>query len=627
MLSRSIATAARMVPATRALRPRSHPLVMLPSMMQTVRTYADSVIKVPQMAESISEGTLKQFSKSIGDYVEQDEEIATIETDKIDVAVNATESGTIKEFLVAEEDTVTVGQDLVRIELGGAPSGDKKETPKEESKEQPQKSESEKKSESKPEPKQESAPEPKKESAPAPSKPEPPRQAEKKDSKSQSAASSVPSMGNREERRVKMNRMRLRIAERLKQSQNTAASLTTFNEVDMSNIMEFRKLYKEDVLKKTGVKLGFMSAFSRACVLAMRDLPAVNASIEGPNGGDTIVYRDYVDISVAVATEKGLVTPVVRNVESMDMIGIEQSIADMGKKARDNKLTIEDMAGGTFTISNGGVFGSLMGTPIINLPQSAVLGLHAIKERPVAVNGKIEIRPMMYLALTYDHRLLDGREAVQFLVKVKEYIEDPRRMLLAIETMSVPVSALFVIDIQKDLASDDKAEVPHAERIRDAGEQILEVARGIAADPKPIILFVQHEESPESGSLVKGSKPWELVFENDPNNTRELLVSKVTRDTFKSNPDLAGLLRSKGIQHIVAFGIQSECCVLETCKGALEAGFRVTLLQGAHSTYDTENKQAVQIEQDVENQLKALGASVTPWQTAIGQWANTGVLG
>jgi len=227
-----------------------------------------------------------------------------------------------------------------------------------------------------------------------------------------------------------MNRMRLRIAERLKQSQNTAASLTTFNEVDMSNIMDFRKLYKDEVLKKTGVKLGFMSAFSRAAVLAMRDLPAVNASIEGPNGGDTIVYRDYVDVSVAVATEKGLVTPVVRNVESLDMVGIEKSIADMGKKARDGKLTIEDMAGGTFTISNGGVFGSLMGTPIINLPQSAVLGLHAIKERPVAVNGKVEIRPMMYLALTYDHRLLDGREAVQFLVKIKEYIEDPRRMLL-----------------------------------------------------------------------------------------------------------------------------------------------------------------------------------------------------
>lgn len=227
-----------------------------------------------------------------------------------------------------------------------------------------------------------------------------------------------------------MNRMRLRIAERLKQSQNTAASLTTFNEVDMSGLMEFRKKYKDEVLKKTGVKLGFMSAFSRAAVLAMRDIPVVNAGIEGPNGGDTVVYHDYVDISVAVATEKGLVTPVVRNIESMDLVGIEQSIADLGSKARDNKLTIEDMAGGTFTISNGGVFGSMMGTPIINMPQTAVLGLHAIKDRAVVVNGKVEVRPMMYLALTYDHRLLDGREAVQFLVKIKEYIEDPQRMLL-----------------------------------------------------------------------------------------------------------------------------------------------------------------------------------------------------
>jgi 2-oxoglutarate dehydrogenase E2 component (dihydrolipoamide succinyltransferase) len=195
-----------------------------------------------------------------------------------------------------------------------------------------------------------------------------------------------------------MNRMRLRIAERLKQSQNTAASLTTFNEVDMSNLMEFRKLYKDDVLKKTGVKLGFMSAFAKASVLAMKELPAVNASIEGPGGGDTIVYRDYVDISVAVATPKGLVTPVVRNAESMDLITIEQAIADLGKKARDGKLTIEDMAGGTFTISNGGVFGSMMGTPIINLPQTAVLGMHATKERAVVINGKVEIRPVRVAA-------------------------------------------------------------------------------------------------------------------------------------------------------------------------------------------------------------------------------------
>ncbi|KAG7117178.1 Dihydrolipoyllysine-residue succinyltransferase component of like protein [Verticillium longisporum] len=402
-------------------------------MMRHVRNYADKIVQVPQMAESISEGTLKQWQKSVGDYVEQDEEIATIETDKIDVAVNAPEAGTIKEFLVNEEDTVTVGQDIVRLELGGAPSSteakaDSSNTPSQQGKEA-EKPQSEPTSESKSEPKAEQ-----KQDTPggSSSKPATPAKETTKPSKDvpKESSSSGPSLGNREERRVKMNRMRLRIAERLKQSQNTAASLTTFNEVDMSSLMEFRKLYKDDVLKKDGVKLGFMSAFARATVLAMRDIPAVNASIEGPNGGDTIVYRDYVDISVAVATEKGLVTPVVRNTESMGMVGIEQAIADMGKKARDGKLTIEDMAGGTFTISNGGVFGSLMGTPIINLPQTAVLGLHAIKERPIAVNGKVEVRPMMYLALTYDHRLLDGREAVQFLVKIKEYIEDPRRMLL-----------------------------------------------------------------------------------------------------------------------------------------------------------------------------------------------------
>ncbi|KAJ6788894.1 hypothetical protein PWT90_00104 [Aphanocladium album] len=434
MLSRRLTTAVRMAPMSQVRQRRAmQPIaVMLPSMMQTVRSYADKIVQVPQMAESISEGTLKQFTKSVGDYVELDEEIATIETDKIDVAVNATEAGTIKEFFVNEEDTVTVGQDLVRIESGGSPAPKSDSAPKAEDKAKSATESEPSQQQKQPEPKQETKQETKPQSdstpAAAPQRPA----AEKKDaapSASQAAGSSL-SLGSREERRVKMNRMRLRIAERLKQSQNTAASLTTFNEVDMSSIMEFRKLYKDDVLKKTGVKLGFMSAFARASVLAMRDLPAVNASIEGPNGGDTIVYRDYVDISVAVATEKGLVTPVVRNVESMDMIGVESSIADMGKKARDGKLTIEDMAGGTFTISNGGVFGSLMGTPIINLPQTAVLGLHAIKERPVAVNGKIEIRPMMYLALTYDHRLLDGREAVQFLVKVKEYIEDPRRMLL-----------------------------------------------------------------------------------------------------------------------------------------------------------------------------------------------------
>jgi len=415
---------------------------------ELIRRYSEKIVKVPTMAESISEGTLKQWSKQIGDFVEQDEEIATIETDKIDVAVNAPDAGTIKEFLVNEEDTVTVGQDLVKMEIGGEPSSgegkaqsepkqpaseeqstsSKPEPSREKTEPQTQSQSDNQKGENKPTPRAES---PTQEKKPAAAPPSPPQ----KDSKPSPPSGSEPARltgisGTREERRVKMNRMRLRIAERLKQSQNTAASLTTFNEVDMSSVMEFRRLYKDEVLKKTGTKLGFMSAFSRACILAMKDIPAVNASIEGPNGGDTIVYRDYVDISVAVATEKGLVTPIVRNAESLDLIGIEKSIADLGKKAKDNKLTLEDMAGGTFTISNGGVFGSLMGTPIINLPQTAVLGLHAIKEKPVAINGKVEIRPMMYLALTYDHRLLDGREAVSFLVKVKEYIEDPRRMLL-----------------------------------------------------------------------------------------------------------------------------------------------------------------------------------------------------
>ncbi|KAI5858100.1 dihydrolipoyllysine-residue succinyltransferase [Tricharina praecox] len=394
------------------------------------RSYAETIVKVPQMAESISEGTLKQFSKKVGEFVEQDEEIATIETDKIDVAVNSPEAGVILEFLANEEDTVVVGQDLVKIQPGGRPEGGEK--PAVEAKEEVK---------GPAEPKKDSAPAPKKEES-APPAPKQQQQQQQQQSKpaapAPKAAAPVPTssgdkpFGNREERRVKMNRMRLRIAERLKESQNTAASLTTFNEIDMSALMEMRKLYKDAVLEKTGVKLGFMSAFSRAVIKAMEDVPAVNASIEGPNGGDTIVYRDYVDISVAVATPKGLVTPIVRNAEGLDMIGIEAAIAELGKKAREGKLTIEDMAGGTFTISNGGVFGSLFGTPIINLPQTAVLGLHTIKEKPVAINGEVKIRPIMVVALTYDHRLLDGKEAVTFLVKIKNYIEDPRRLLLGV---------------------------------------------------------------------------------------------------------------------------------------------------------------------------------------------------
>lgn len=383
-------------------------------------------VKVPQMAESITEGTLKSWQKQVGDSVSADEEVATIETDKIDVSVNAPTSGKIVELLASEEDTVTVGQDLFRIEPGEVDASKPASAPPPEESSPTEESAPPKETE-KPAEKPAENPKPKPAENPAPkpaSKPAPPKQEPKKESKPAPAAAAP---GSRNETRVKMSRMRLRIAERLKESQNAAASLTTFNEVDMSSLMEMRKRYKDAVLKEHDIKLGYMSAFAKACSLVLKELPAVNASIEG----DEIVYRDFVDLSVAVATPKGLVTPVVRNAESMGFIGIEKEIAALGKKARDGKLTLEDMAGGTFTISNGGVFGSLYGTPIINLPQSAVLGMHSIKEKAVVVDGQIVIRPIMIIALTYDHRLLDGREAVTFLVKLKEYLEDPRKMLLA----------------------------------------------------------------------------------------------------------------------------------------------------------------------------------------------------
>ncbi|KAF9280792.1 2-oxoglutarate dehydrogenase complex E2 component [Mortierella alpina] len=384
-----------------------------------VRYYADYVVKVPHMADSISEGSLKQWNKKVGDFVALDEEIATIETDKVDVAVNSPKSGTIVELYAKEEDTVAVGADLFKLELGDAPAGGaapKEETKKEEPKKEESKSEAPKKEEPKKEaPKKE---EPKKETPAAP-KPAP-AAAPKAES------SSAPVAFSREERSVKMNRMRQTIARRLKQSQENAASLTTFNEVDMTNLMNLRSTYKDAVLKKHNIKLGFMSAFVKASCYALKELPAVNARIEG----DSIIYNDYVDVSVAVATPKGLVTPVIRNAESLSFVEVEKSIAQYGAKARDGQIAIEDLSGGTFTISNGGVFGSMMGTPIINMPQSAILGMHAIKERPVAINGKVEIRPMMYIALTYDHRIIDGREATTFLVKLKEVIEDPVRLLL-----------------------------------------------------------------------------------------------------------------------------------------------------------------------------------------------------
>ncbi|TPX69773.1 dihydrolipoyllysine-residue succinyltransferase [Spizellomyces sp. 'palustris'] len=413
-------------PSVRPRLPASHAVFRT----SQVRYMADKVVKFPPMAESIQEGTLTQWHKKVGEFIARDEVLATIETDKVDVTVNSPESGTILELYANEGDTVAVGANMVKIELGDAPKeGAAPSQPAPEAKK-----EAPKKEEAKP------APEPPKPKAEAP-KPQAPTPAPQKQAPapSRTPSKAAPSPvtfdaedfpgympGSRTERRIPMSRMRLKIAKHLKESQENAASLTTFNEIDMSNLMEMRAKYKELVAEKHGVKLGFMGAFIKATSLALHEVPGVNAAIEG----NEIVYHDFVDISVAVATPKGLVTPVLRNCESLSIVQVEKAMAALGKKARDNQITIEDLAGGTFTVSNGGVFGSLFGTPIINQPQSAILGMHATKERPVVVNGKVEIRPMMYVALTYDHRVIDGREAVTFLVKLKELIEDPRRILL-----------------------------------------------------------------------------------------------------------------------------------------------------------------------------------------------------
>ncbi|KAI9032252.1 hypothetical protein DFJ74DRAFT_601742 [Hyaloraphidium curvatum] len=369
------------------------------------------------MAESIAEGTLSKWNKQIGEYVQKDEAVATIETDKVDITVNSPEAGTITEFLAKDGDTVAVGQDLFKLDTDGKPGAGARETDLQRS------------SPASPAPAAEATP-----AAPAPSAPAP-AAAPSPAAAPAAAPASVPApapapapkapAGARSESRVKMTRMRMRIAERLKEAQNTAASLTTFNEVDMSNLIEFRNTWKGYVEKEYGVRLGFMSPFVKASCAALKAVPAVNAQIDG----NELVFHDYVDVSVAVATPKGLVTPVLRSAEKMNLVEIEQAIAALGKKARDNQITIEDLQGGTFTISNGGVYGSLMGTPILNTPQAAILGMHATKERAVAVNGKVEVRPMMYVALTYDHRIIDGREAVTFLVKLKEYLEDPRKLV------------------------------------------------------------------------------------------------------------------------------------------------------------------------------------------------------
>jgi 2-oxoglutarate dehydrogenase E2 component (dihydrolipoamide succinyltransferase) len=402
----------------------------------TLPRFAKHNVVVPQLAESLSEGDIK-FEKNVGDMVKEDDVLAAIETDKTSIPINSPVSGKVIELLVEDSSTVKPGQTVIVIDTDGSsadsdkPTQTKQSSTAGDSQAAPQAAP--------PAPKQQSPPPP---PTPPPSPPpSPPQQSQPLKQTPVSVESVKSQLGEfsrgqfastdlqRKQRTVsavKMNRMRQKIASRLKDAQNTYAMLTTFNEIDMSNLMEMRNRYKDAFLKKHNVKLGFMSAFVKASAYALKEQPVVNAVIEE----NQILYRDYVDISVAVATPKGLVVPVLRNVDEMNFADVEKNINMLGEKAKNNTLTVADMEGGTFTISNGGVFGSLFGTPIINPPQSAILGMHSIKEKPVAVNGQVVVKPVMVVALTYDHRLIDGREAVTFLKKIVEVIEDPRVILL-----------------------------------------------------------------------------------------------------------------------------------------------------------------------------------------------------
>ncbi|MGN6356483.1 MAG: 2-oxoglutarate dehydrogenase complex dihydrolipoyllysine-residue succinyltransferase [Novosphingobium sp.] len=408
-------------------------------------------VKVPVLGESVTEASVGQWLKQPGDRVALDEPIASLETDKVAIEVNSPAAGVLGAHLVKEGDTVSVGALLSTIEdsvpaAGNEPIAKRTEAavppasdtmpPKDGAAADTTLSPSVRKAvlEHGIDPstiqgtgkdgrltkedvlaaaavKQEGA----KQASPAPAASAP-----------AASAPAAAASGERREERVKMTRLRQTVAKRLKEAQETAALLTTFNDVDMSEVIAARDRYKELFEKKHGVRLGFMGFFAKAACLALKDIPAVNAQIQG----DEIVYHDYVDISVAVSAPNGLVVPVVRDADQLSFAGIEKAIAGYGKAARDGTLTMADMKGGTFTISNGGVFGSLMSTPIINPPQSAVLGLHRIEDRPVVRNGEIVIRPMMYIALSYDHRLIDGREAVTALKIIKDAIEDPTRLLI-----------------------------------------------------------------------------------------------------------------------------------------------------------------------------------------------------
>ena len=386
-------------------------------------------VAVPSMGESVAEGTIGQVLKAAGDRVTKDETIAEIETDKVALEVPASADGVLTEWLVSEGEAVAPGTVIARIS-GQAVAANSKTS--EAPAAQPAASVS---GAARP-----VAPSVRRISAEAGVDPQtiPGTGRDGRATKADALAyvnrvpeASVPAsapiraLGPREER-VRMTRLRQTIARRLKEAQDTAAMLTTFNDVDMSAVMDLRKAYKDAFFERHGVKLGFMGFFTMAVVAALKEIPAVNAEIDGTD----IIYKNHYDIGVAVGTDKGLVVPVVRDADSLSLAGIESAIGALGKKAREGQLAISDMQGGTFTITNGGVYGSLMSTPILNPPQSGVLGMHRIEQRPVVVNGEIAIRPMMYLALSYDHRIVDGKEAVTFLVRIKQALEDPERMLL-----------------------------------------------------------------------------------------------------------------------------------------------------------------------------------------------------
>ena len=368
-------------------------------------------VKVPVLPESINEATVAAWHKKPGDYVEVDDVIVEIETDKVVLEVPAEEAGVLTEILAEEGETVNAQQVLALLDDDAEMTAEKTEAPKEIIKEAPIEEAKE---------------------SPVAASEEPPEINLQENVQEEPINSPEPSASkptsNRMEERVPMNRIRKTIAKRLHSATQNTAMLTTFNEVDMTEILAMRKSYKEAFEKKYSVKLGFMSFFVKAAVESLKKFPTVNAYLDG----DDIVYHAYCDVSVAVSSDRGLVVPVLRDAHKMGMHDIEKGIVDYAVRAQDGTLGIEEMSGGTFTISNGGVFGSLLSTPILNSPQSAILGMHKTQERAVVVNSEIVIRPMMYLALSYDHRIIDGKEAVQFLISIKDALEDPARLLLKV---------------------------------------------------------------------------------------------------------------------------------------------------------------------------------------------------